>query len=76
MQYGLRIIFETQLSHKTKRGQMTEVRGQITDVKGQGGRRQAFLNIDFGMRKVEYDIKCRVQGLRLKNDFILFCLEP
>ncbi len=35
---------------------MTEVRGQITDFKGQGGRRQEFLNVDFGMRKVEYDI--------------------
>jgi hypothetical protein len=42
MQYGLRIIFETQLSHKTKRGQMTEVRGQITDFKGQGAEDRSF----------------------------------
>jgi hypothetical protein len=39
LQYGLRIIFDTQLSHKTKRGQMTEVRKQITDVKGQEGQK-------------------------------------
>jgi hypothetical protein len=42
MQYGLRIIFETQLSHKTKRGQMTEVRRQITDVKGKGAENRSF----------------------------------
>ena len=50
MQYGLVIIFETQLSHKTK--------------EGQGGRRQAFLNLDFGIWRAGYDIKRRAQSLR------------
>ena len=42
MQYGLRIIFETQLSHKTKRGQITAVRRQITDVKDRGAEVRSF----------------------------------
>jgi hypothetical protein len=54
MQYGLRIIFETQLSHKTKKGQMTEVRGQM--LRAKGGRKEAFLKVDFAMGKVEHDI--------------------
>jgi hypothetical protein len=35
MQYGLTIMPETQLSHKTNSGQMTEIRGQKLTVKGQ-----------------------------------------
>jgi hypothetical protein len=70
MQYGLRIIFETQLSHKTKSGQMTNDRGQKTK-----DGRQTFLKKDFGMQKMGYN---KAQGPRPKgkNDFILFCLEP
>jgi hypothetical protein len=49
MQYGLGIIFETQLSHKTKRG--AEVRGQKPEIRG-----QALLNLDFGMWRVGDDI--------------------
>jgi hypothetical protein len=42
MQYGLRIIFETQLSHKTKRGQRTNDRSQMSDDRlFEGGFRNA-----------------------------------
>jgi len=47
MQDGLRIIFGTQLSHKTDRGQMAGARGQ------------EFLNQGSGMGKLENDIKNR-----------------
>jgi hypothetical protein len=42
MQYGLRIIFETQLSHKTNRGQITAVTRQITDGKDWGAEVRRF----------------------------------
>jgi len=64
MQYGLRIIFDTQLSHKTGKS--------ILDC----GFKAGLLNVDFGMGEVEYVLKRGAQGLRLKNDFPLFCLEP
>ena len=69
MQYGLRIIFETQLSHKTKRGQMTNDRRQMS----------GFLKVDFGMQKVEGDIKHKAfrsgaQGKKMTLSFC--CLEP
>jgi hypothetical protein len=69
MQYGLGIIFETQLSHKTKRG--AEVRGQKPEIRG-----QALLNLDFGMWRVGDDIKRRAQSLRLKSEFPFFALNP
>ena len=62
MQYGLGIIFETQLSHKTKRGQRSDDRGQKTGIGG-----QEFVSWVL--------IKRKAHGLRLKMILSYFALS-
>ena len=68
MQYDLRIIFETQLSHKTG------FQLQILDF----GLRIEGMNVDFRFWDAEGRdaIKRKAQGPEPKNDFVLCCLEP
>jgi hypothetical protein len=70
MQYGLGIIFETQLSHKTKIFQRSEDRRQKSEIRGQG-----LLNLNFGRQNVECDIKPKAQGLRIEMILFSFALS-
>ena len=59
MQYGLRIIFETELSHKTK-NQMTGLSGQKTDVQGKGEHKTG--DFEFRFRNGEGEVCHTAQG--------------